>query len=593
MKTGGHIKPCKVGDVEAHNRRDPKYLDRMSRSKHPLEIHPELALRPNEEWVNTIRNEYMDDNGKRMTVANIFNKMIDVYKGHDKRGRRPPLRDRERIDPKTGKVKVIAGWAPIREMVVVIKPDTKLEEFDKVKDWFAHYGVNVISSSCHFDEGRENKETGAWHCNNHAHMVLDFFDWGTGKTIKLDKPELRELQTVLADALGMERGEIKEITGKEHLDVVEQRLASAEKEAAKAEERLANAIEKEQQLAQKKEEKMFSRIFSSDKEKHITELEGEVEKWRDWWYDAYKELQDIKPSAEMGRKLAEDARKDERAKVREEIEEMKNSQEEALENLKSVHKAEISNKDAEIRMKDEEMKTAKENAFNEGKQEGKELGIKEGYAKAIKEIVDATQMKFKETPTAAQLGKNYRQYTDVLLKIDQANKALKSIPLVGTSVNACLRLYSEGPGSSFTEKEKSNLNQLMGGGDIKERNANADAIITAVKANSPGSKSEVGWGFMEWEVRNIAQTQNSDEESPIKGMHEVACHLFLGQVEAAAEAALKHGGGGGGGSSSGWGRGKDDDDDLWWRKCMARAKQMMKKPSAPKQSLGQNGGYHR
>jgi hypothetical protein len=581
LKTGGNIQPCKVADVEAHNRRDPEYLDRMSRSKHPLEIHPELALRPNEEWSNTTKSEYMDDSGKRMTVANILNRMIDRYKEKDARHRRPPLKPRERIN-KRGEVEVIAGWSPIREMIVVIKPDTKLEEFDKVKDWFAHYGVNVISSSCHFDEGRENKETGAWHCNNHAHMVLDFFDWQTGKTIKLGEKEMSELQTVLADALGMERGELKERTGREHLDVVEQRLASAEKEAAKAEERLANAIEKEQQLSQKKNDGVISRIFSFDKDKRIAELEGEVEKWQDMWQSMYKDYLAIKPAAEMGRKLAENARQEEREKVREEIEAMKKQHEKHLEN-----------KDAELKEKEGEMKTAKENAFNEGKEKGKEEGIALGYANAVSEMVNATGAKFKEIPTPQQLGKNYRQYTDVLFKIDQANKALKSIPLVGTSVNACLRLYSEGPGSSFTGREKSNLNRLMGGGDIKERNANADAIITAVKANSPGSKSEVGWGFMEWEVRNIAQTQNSDEESPIKGMHEVACHLFLGQVEAAGQIALSHGGGGGGGSSSGWGRGKDDDDDLWWRKCMARAKQMMK-PSTLKQSQGQGkGGFRR
>lgn len=590
MKTGGHIKPCKVGQVEAHNARDPEYLKKMEQTRHPLRIYPELALRPNEEWINSTRSEYLDGNGNRMTVSNIFDKMIDRYKEKDKRHRRPPLKDRERLDPKTGKVKVIAGWAPIREMVVVIKDDTKLSEFDQVKDWLAHLGINVISSAIHFDEGHQTEE-GAWRCNNHAHLVLDCFDWRTGKTIKLDKNELSELQTVLADALGMERGEIKEITGREHLGVVEQRLASAEKEAAKAEERLANAIEKEQQLSLKKNDGVISRIFSSDKDKRIAELEGEVEKWRDWWFDAYRELQNIKPAAEMARKLAENVRQEEREKVREEIEAMKKQHEKNLENKD----AELKEKNEEINtLKEGEMKTAKENAFNKGKQEGKELGIKEGYAKAIKEIVDATQMKFKETPTAAQLGKNYRQYTDVLLEIDQANKALKSIPLVGTSVNACLRLYREGPGSSFTEKEKSNLNQLMGGGDIKERNANADAIIRAVKANSPGSKSEVGWGFMAWEVKNIAQEQNIEEEAPIKGMHEVACQLFLGQVEAAAEAALKHGGGGGGGSSSGWGRSKDDDDDLWWRKCMARAKHMLK-PSTPKQSQGQgqSGGFHR
>ena len=91
---------------------------------------------------------------------------------------------------------------------------------------------------------------------------------------------------------------------------------------------------------------------------------------------------------------------------------------------------------------------------------------------------------------------------------------------------------------------------------------------------------------------SYAQQQQFDElfqDNPVmenliadtsKEVMEVAAHLFLGQVEAAGQIALSHGGGGGGGgSSSGWGRSKDDDDDLWWRKCMARAKHMMKKSS--------------
>lgn len=105
---------------------------------------------------------------------------------------------------------------------------------------------------------------------------------------------------------------------------------------------------------------------------------------------------------------------------------------------------------------------------------------------------------------------------------------------------------------------------------------------------------------------SYAQQQQFDElfqDNPVmenliadtsKEIMEVAAHLFLGQVEAAGQIALSHGGGGGGGgSSSGWGRGKDDDDDLWWRKCMARARKMLR-PSTPKQSQGQGkGGFRR
>ena len=45
--------------------------------------------------------------------------------------------------------------------------------------------------------------------NYHAHVVGDFLDWETGKTIKLGKEVMSEMQTILAISLGMERGERK------------------------------------------------------------------------------------------------------------------------------------------------------------------------------------------------------------------------------------------------------------------------------------------------------------------------------------------------------------------------------------------------
>ena len=229
MKTGGHIKPCKVGSVEEHNERKEEYVERMKQSKHPLYFYPDLALRPNFNRYNESREQYLDkDTRKRLTVAQVFNKMIEVYTDKDKRHRRPPLKERERFDPKTGKMKTIAGWSPIREMVVVIKPDTKPEHFNKVNTWFRENRVEPMFLSLHFDEGHLD-DAGNLKANNHAHMGLDFFDWETGKTVKLGPKKMKELQTILADALGMERGEIKEITGKEHLDVVEQRIDAQEK----------------------------------------------------------------------------------------------------------------------------------------------------------------------------------------------------------------------------------------------------------------------------------------------------------------------------------------------------------------------------
>lgn len=248
MKTGGHIKPCKVGSVEEHNERDPEYVERMKQSKHPLNFWPSLALRPNQSWTNTGRKEYQDKKtGKAMKVAQVFNQMINVYTEKDSRKRKPPLKERQRFNPKKGKWETVSGWSPIREMVVVIKPDTKIEDFDKVKAWFAKHGVCTMFVSLHFDEGHLD-EAGNLVANNHAHMGLDFFDWETGKTVKMGPKKMKELQDILAEALGMERGEIKEITGKEHLDVVEERLDAKLKEEKEVDARLESKRIQESQL---------------------------------------------------------------------------------------------------------------------------------------------------------------------------------------------------------------------------------------------------------------------------------------------------------------------------------------------------------
>ena len=266
MKTGGHIKPCKVGSVEEHNERDQAYVERMKTSKHPLYFYPELGLRPNQNWKDIEREEYRDKTTRKpLKVAQVFNRMIEVYTEHDKRHRRPPLKETERFDPKTGKMKTVAGWSPIREMVVVIKPDTKLQDFDKVKAWFAQNGVGTMFLSLHFDEGHLD-EQGNLKANNHAHMGLDFFNWETGKTVKLGPAKMKELQTVLADALGMERGEIKELTGKEHLDVVDQRIHAKMQEEKEIDKR----IEGKQQLLDELDDKVSTKeMVTAAKEKAL------------------------------------------------------------------------------------------------------------------------------------------------------------------------------------------------------------------------------------------------------------------------------------------------------------------------------------
>ena len=222
MKTGGHIKRANVGSIEEHNERKQEYLDRLKAAGHPLHYFPDLlAQGVNKHWVNEDRHY------KGKTSAQIFELQQRWY--FKKKHQKPQLKDRPHID-KNGREKVRAGWSPLREAVIVIKPDTKLQDFDPVKAWFKKKGVATVRLDLHFDEGHIDKRTGERHINNHAHMELDWMDWKTGSTIKLGKKDMSELQTVLAEALGMERGELKEITGADNVDQATYRAMAQAKE---------------------------------------------------------------------------------------------------------------------------------------------------------------------------------------------------------------------------------------------------------------------------------------------------------------------------------------------------------------------------
>lgn len=249
MKTGGHIKRCNVGTSEKHNRRDKEYLDALAMKGKPLRYFPDLT-HTNRHWGSG------DSRYQGKTLADVYQHQQGVYKS--KIGRKPMLEDRQRLDKKTGKMKTVAGWSPLREMVVVVKPDTRLQDFEKVKAWFHLHGVATVAVDLHFDEGHIDKQTQERKINNHAHVTLDWMDYETGKTIKLGPEKMRELQDVLADALGMERGEIKENTGAEHIDQADYRTIAQAKENKEIAERNASLKEEkaalEDAIAKKKRE---------------------------------------------------------------------------------------------------------------------------------------------------------------------------------------------------------------------------------------------------------------------------------------------------------------------------------------------------
>lgn len=114
--------------------------------------------------------------------------------------------------------KMQAKATPIREAVVVLDKKTNLKDLEKLSEKFQErFGMKTFQIHIHEDEGHTNKN-GDFIKNRHAHMVIDWTDQKTGKSLKLSKEDMAEMQTLTAETLGMERGQSSD---KKHLTAIQ------------------------------------------------------------------------------------------------------------------------------------------------------------------------------------------------------------------------------------------------------------------------------------------------------------------------------------------------------------------------------------
>ena len=214
-KSSIHIKPCNIASSEAHNRRTDEYIRNIGTSK--IYVVSELSA-DNEQWINPnfgtpeLQTHY--DNIKRMVK--------------EKTGRAMQEKERERKG-KNGKIIKVAGCSPIREGVLLIRADTTLADVHKFgEECKQRWGITPLQIFLHKDEGHwlgekpdtEDKESfqvgGKWFKPNyHAHIVFDWMNHDTGKSRKLNDEDMAAMQTLASDILMMERGQSKNVTGKE------------------------------------------------------------------------------------------------------------------------------------------------------------------------------------------------------------------------------------------------------------------------------------------------------------------------------------------------------------------------------------------
>ena len=141
---------------------------------------------------------------------------------------------------------------PVREAVVVIKENTTMQDLHNLsKRLEEELKVRVFQIAIHKDEGHYDKDTKEWKPNYHAHLVADWQDLQTGKTLKHQSFHYSKMQDLAAECLDMERGVSGSLT---RLEAVEFKIKKREEDLKILEERY-NEIKTE--LESKKSEDLI------------------------------------------------------------------------------------------------------------------------------------------------------------------------------------------------------------------------------------------------------------------------------------------------------------------------------------------------
>lgn len=202
QQTSIHVQPVKGGS-EQHNKRE-KELDY---------IRPELS-HLNEYWEKDTQTDRLEDIKSRYLKS-------------------------------TGQ-KMQSKATPIREAVVVIKSETTMEDLKKLSNAYRQrFGIDTFQIAIHKDEGYPK---GEWKPNLHAHLVFDWTNQETGKSLKLNRQDMVEMQTITAEVLQMDRGvssDKQHLTAQQYKSFAEEaKLKQLEEEKARKEKQMKDELER-------------------------------------------------------------------------------------------------------------------------------------------------------------------------------------------------------------------------------------------------------------------------------------------------------------------------------------------------------------
>ncbi len=284
-KASVHVKPCNIAQSELHNRRDPEYIKKLN----PKILYVRLEL--------TKHNaSYVAPGMEGVSLQQHLESIRVMVK--QKTGRAMQEKD-VKYTGKGGKILTRQGASPIRECVVVTEKDTKLKDVLRfTKEVEKKWGIKALQVHLHRDEGHYEVpgDEKTWVPNYHAHIIWDWMDHSTGKSIKLNADDMSTMQDMVAEALDMERGQKKCETGLDHLERndfilqkqekekkrLEEEKRKAQSEKAKAENKAQEAKEQarkaneDKEQAEKKAQEAKTALTSA--ESKITEKQSEIDK---------------------------------------------------------------------------------------------------------------------------------------------------------------------------------------------------------------------------------------------------------------------------------------------------------------------------
>lgn len=377
-KASEHIKPCNIAQCERHNRRDEDYI----KSLDPARIYVRLELTHNNEI-------YIAPGMEGVTLQQHYDHLKALVK--EKTGRAMQEKDVEYKD-KNGKTRVRKGSSPIREGVVNIKPDTKMEDLlNYVNRVHERWGIKAIQIHMHRDEGHyENPEDkSTWKPNLHAHIIWDWIDHQTGKSYKLKAEDMSQIQDMVAEALEMERGKRKEDTGAEHLERNDFILANQRKQSAELDNEIA---EKRDRLNTENGNAIVSGVANLFGKGKYADMEKENKRLKE-------ELPKQKAAMQLQYQKALDAERNHHTQQLAEMDKQ-------IENLKGKYKSEVFRHQQDIQEKDRIIRL-KENIIDDYRERlGYYLStLSELLRGAVKAVIDYVQSGYRSF--------TYRQEGDI------------------------------------------------------------------------------------------------------------------------------------------------------------------------------------